>query len=85
MAMSEERKKVTPTIIVHGGAGNIPKTNNDDWRLGIQKAVRAGYEVLCASDTSQASSSTSSSALDAVEAAVRGLEDYHVFNAGTVL
>lgn len=61
-----------PTIIVHGGAGANPVDGRDELRGGMRDAVTAGWTVLAAGG----------SALDAVEAAVRSLEDHPRFNAG---
>lgn len=68
------------TIIVHGGAGDLgpddPASSGgaDAPRLeGVRRACAAGWEMLRAGG----------SALDAVEAAVRALEDDPTFNAGT--
>ncbi len=68
-----------PAIAVHGGAGNLgpddPATSGGDVpRLeGVRRAAAAGWAIL----------SSGGSALDAVEAAVRVLEDDPTFNAGT--
>jgi L-asparaginase / beta-aspartyl-peptidase len=74
------RPAVTPAIAVHGGAGNLlpddPASSGapDAPRLeGVRRACAAGQRVLAAGG----------SALDAVEAAVRVLEDDPTFNAGT--
>jgi beta-aspartyl-peptidase (threonine type) len=61
-----------PALIVHGGAGADPQDGRDDLRAGIDRAVAAGWRVL----------GTGGGALDAVEAAVRVLEDHPRFNAG---
>jgi beta-aspartyl-peptidase (threonine type) len=61
-----------PAIIVHGGAGANPNDGRDELRSGVSMAVAAGWRVLTAGG----------SALDAVEAAVRALEDHPRFNAG---
>ncbi len=68
------------TIIVHGGAGDLgpddPASSGgpDAPRLeGVRRACAAGWEILRGGG----------SALDAVEAAVRALEDDPTFNAGT--
>ncbi|HSD20193.1 MAG TPA: isoaspartyl peptidase/L-asparaginase [Anaeromyxobacter sp.] len=70
----------TPAIIVHGGAGDLgpddPASSGGARaaRLeGVSAAIAAGWAILCAGGT----------ALDAVEAAVRALEDDPTFNAGT--
>src|SRR5258708_16275880 len=60
-----------PSIIVHGGAG-AAVADADELRLGMRTAVSAGWAVLAAGGR----------ALDAVEAAVRSLEDDPPFNAG---
>lgn len=69
-----------PAIIVHGGAGDLaaggPASSGtlDAARLdGVRGACAAGWAVL----------SAGGSALDAVEVAVRALEDDPTFNAGT--
>ena len=59
-------------IIVHGGAGYVPAQLTEEKTRGCQSAVQAGYSILC----------SNGSALDAVEAAVRNLEDNPSFNAG---
>ncbi len=60
-----------PTIVVHGGAGADP-AEAATFRPGVRAAVLAGWAVLAGGG----------SALDAVEAAVRSLEDDPRFNAG---
>lgn len=71
MAPSRERGRRVPAIIVHGGAGASP-ADADEVREGMRAAVRAGWTVL----------ETGGTALDAVEQAVRVLEDHPRFNAG---
>jgi beta-aspartyl-peptidase (threonine type) len=61
-----------PVLLVHGGAGAVPSDAPDELRDGIRAAVAAGWRVLAAGGRS----------LDAVEAAVRVLEDAPRFNAG---
>ncbi|MCX6029361.1 MAG: isoaspartyl peptidase/L-asparaginase [Chloroflexi bacterium] len=61
-----------PAIIVHGGAWDIPPELHADHRAGCRAAAEAGWIVLA----------TGGSALDAVEAAVRVMEDHPVFDAG---
>ena len=65
------RGRRVPSIIVHGGAG-APPAAAAEFRPGIRDAVAAGWSVLAAGG----------SALDAVEAAVRSLENHERFNAG---
>jgi L-asparaginase / beta-aspartyl-peptidase len=66
---------VTPVLLVHGGAGN-PLGGRVDDEAAVHEALRdallAGYELLTGGGA----------ALDAVEAAVRSLEDCALFNAG---
>ena len=61
-----------PTLIVHGGAGADPTDGRDELRIGMRAAVAAGWRVL----------EEGGGAVDAVEAAVRALEDHPRFNAG---
>ncbi len=72
------RPPAFPAIVVHGGAGDLglddPASFGDAPRLvGVREAARAGFAILA----------RGSSALDAVEAAVRLLEDDPTYNAGT--
>jgi beta-aspartyl-peptidase (threonine type) len=73
-------RRDAPAIIVHGGAGDLGPDDPasaggpDAPRLdGVRRACAAGWELLRGGG----------SALDAVEAAVRLLEDDPTFNAGT--
>jgi L-asparaginase / beta-aspartyl-peptidase len=61
-------------IVVHGGAGGLPRdgARHDRMRAGAAAAVEAGHAVLAGGGTS----------LEAVEAAVVVLEDDPEFNAG---
>jgi beta-aspartyl-peptidase (threonine type) len=59
-------------LVVHGGAKDIPEREARTNREGVLEAARAGGEVL----------RSGGSALDAIEAAIRVLEDLPVFNAG---
>ncbi|CAH1135580.1 unnamed protein product [Ceutorhynchus assimilis] len=61
-----------PIILVHGGAGDIPDSRVQPKIDGNKRSVAAGYEIL----------RRGGSALDAVEAAVRVMEDDEAFNAG---
>lgn len=60
------------SLIVHGGAWDIPDNEVEEHRTGCQRALDAGWRVLA----------QGGAALDAVEAAVRVLEDEPVFDAG---
>lgn len=64
---------MNPMIVVHGGAWFWDDALHGIKREGLQRAVEAGYAVL----------RKHGSALDAVEAAVRLLEDDPVFDSGT--
>jgi len=62
-------------IAVHGGAGpdsELIKNNIEGYKKGLQEAVQAGYEIL----------QKGGSAVDAVEAAVKSIEDNLLFTAG---
>lgn len=61
-----------PAIIVHGGAGTVENERRAACVAGVERAAEAGWEKLAAGG----------SALDAVEAATRVLEDDPEFNAG---
>jgi beta-aspartyl-peptidase (threonine type) len=66
-------RRGTKAILVHGGAGLVSADRYDRLRAGVRAAAEAGNAVLAADG----------SALDAVVAAVRVLEDDPEFNAGT--
>ncbi|XP_041872896.1 isoaspartyl peptidase/L-asparaginase [Corvus kubaryi] len=61
-----------PVIVVHGGAGRIFKEREEGCRGGVVRAALQGYSVL----------KQGGSAVDAVEEAVRSMEDDPHFNAG---
>ena len=61
-----------PVIVVHGGAWFIPEAHREAFVMGCRQAALAGWARLRAG----------ASALDAVEAAVRVMEDDPTFNAG---
>jgi beta-aspartyl-peptidase (threonine type) len=61
-----------PSLIIHGGAWNIPDEAVDDCRAGIRLALQAGWKILSGDGT----------AMDAVEAAIVVLEDDPTFDAG---
>ncbi len=64
-------------LAIHGGAGTILKSQmtpalESEYRGGLENALKAGWNLLEGGGGS----------LDAVEAAVRSLEDFPLFNAG---
>ena len=61
------------SLIVHGGAWDIPAAAIPDCRAGIRHALEAGREILA----------RDGAAMDAVEAAIIVLEDDVTFDAGT--
>jgi L-asparaginase / beta-aspartyl-peptidase len=62
---------VTIALIVHGGASAIPPEEAEAYRDGCLAAVQAGWAVL----------ERGGDALDAVEAAIRTMEEDETFNA----
>ncbi|XP_063237320.1 isoaspartyl peptidase/L-asparaginase [Bacillus rossius redtenbacheri] len=63
---------VRPVVLVHGGAGDIPDGRVEAKLSGMRSAAREGYAALAGTG----------SVLDAVQAAVRVMEDDPAFNAG---
>jgi len=63
---------VTPAFIVHGGAWDIPDHEVEGHLAGCRVAAQVGWSIL----------KNGGSALDAVEAAIRSLEDDPAFDAG---
>jgi beta-aspartyl-peptidase (threonine type) len=61
-----------PSLIVHGGAWDIPADAIPECREGCRRALGAGWRVLASGGSS----------LDAVEAAIVELEDAPAFDAG---
>jgi L-asparaginase / beta-aspartyl-peptidase len=64
-------------MVIHGGAGTITRGSmtaemEAEYRAALEEALQAGHRILQQGGTS----------LDAVEAAVRVLEDQPLFNAG---
>jgi Asparaginase len=64
-------------IVIHGGAGGMTKENltpelDNEYRASLQVALNIGKKIL----------SEGGSALDAVEQAIRTMEDNPLFNAG---
>lgn len=76
-AQEQAAQKPRWTLVIHGGAGIIEKDKmkpgqEDGFRAGLEAALAAGSKVLA----------DGGDALDAVEAAVKVLEDDPHFNAG---
>lgn len=63
---------ITPSLIVHGGAGQIEGESRPAHADGTRRAAEIGWKILLDGGT----------ALDAVEQAVRYLEEDSTFNAG---
>jgi beta-aspartyl-peptidase (threonine type) len=64
-------------LAIHGGAGTILRSQltpelEREYRGGLETALSIGWEILAGGGSS----------LDAVEATVCSLEDFHLFNAG---
>ncbi|MBL0305326.1 MAG: isoaspartyl peptidase/L-asparaginase [Chitinophagaceae bacterium] len=64
-------------LVIHGGAGTIVKSQmsperENAYKAALEKALQTGNDILKSGGT----------ALDAVEAAVRSMEDDPLFNAG---
>lgn len=74
LCVSCRNSKTSAVVVVHGGAWAIPKELAKASVDGVKVAACEGYSVL----------KRGGSALDAVEAAVRTMEDNTVFNAGTL-
>lgn len=67
-------KRMEPIVLVHGGAGDIVDSRVPGKIAGVKLAATRGYQKL----------KDGGSVLDAVEAAVRSMEDDPVFNAGNI-
>jgi L-asparaginase / beta-aspartyl-peptidase len=67
-----ETLPLKPSLIIHGGAWNIPPEAKEDCRAGILRTLETGWEIL----------TQGGSALDAVEASIISLEDDSTFDAG---
>jgi beta-aspartyl-peptidase (threonine type) len=72
-----QEKRPDFMLVIHGGAGTILKKNmtpeqEQNYRQSLEAALQAGYAILNRGGT----------AVDAVEATVRVLEDNPLFNAG---
>ena len=73
----EVAQKSEFAIVVHGGAGTVKPENFDNeteyqYKMRLNDALHAGYDIL----------NDGGSSLDAVEAAIKVLEDSPLFNAG---
>jgi len=65
-------QKKAPIILIHGGAGEWQPERREAGLAGAREAAEKGFKIL----------EKNGSALDAVEAAVKVMEDDEVFNAG---
>lgn len=63
---------VRPSLIVHGGAWDIPDESVAQCREGCRRALEAGWKILA----------DGGAAIDAIEAAIVTLEDDPIFDAG---
>lgn len=63
---------IEPCVVIHGGAGTIPRSREDGKLKGVKRAAYVGYKTLMETE----------SALDAVEKAVNVMELDEFFNAG---
>ena len=76
VAAQESTSEDRWAIVIHGGAGGDPKSWEESKaaarREGLERALKIGREVLA----------NGGDALDAVEQAIRAMEDDAVFNAG---
>ncbi|HCV43421.1 MAG TPA: peptidase T [Bacteroidetes bacterium] len=61
------------SLVVHGGAWDIPDDLVDAHKAGVQAALKAGWAILSKGGT----------AVDAVERAIMVMEDDETFDAGT--
>jgi beta-aspartyl-peptidase (threonine type) len=66
-------QEVRPSLIVHGGAWDIPDESVDQCREGCRHALDAGWKILA----------EGGAAIDAIEAAIILLENNPMFDAGT--
>lgn len=64
-AATDASKNVKPVIIVHGGAWAIPEKLSEASKTGVKLAAKIGIKILF----------EGGSAIDAVETAIRSLED----------
>lgn len=74
-------------LAVHGGAGIILRSElkpevEEQYRSALKDALRAGYAILTRCKEELDANAQSKIAAAAAEAAVRSMEDCHLFNAG---
>lgn len=77
VGITAQAPKGKTMFVMHGGAGTITRKSmtpemEQQYRAELEKALRTGHEILAKGGSS----------LDAVEAAIRILEDSPLFNAG---
>lgn len=70
--LSDVRDGNLPVIVVHGGAWRVPDHLEAASRAGVKVAVQTGYKIM----------EDGGSAVDAVTAAIKVLEDDAAFDAG---
>jgi len=75
--MNKASRPTKPAIVIHGGAGTIPRSEMTDekeaaLRTTLRASVQAGYQALL----------DGASSTDAVTAAINVMEDSPLFNAG---
>ncbi|MCF7559459.1 isoaspartyl peptidase/L-asparaginase [Sabulilitoribacter multivorans] len=76
-ASKVETEKAQFSIVIHGGAGTILKTNMTPekeaaYQAKLEEAIKVGYDIL----------KNGGSSLDAVEKTINVMEDSPLFNAG---
>lgn len=76
-AVTDNSEILKPVIVIHGGAGNISRENIPDsvaalYSEALNEALAVGNTILI----------NEGSALEAVEAAIKTMEDNPLFNAG---
>lgn len=75
--VEETKKKISFSIIIHGGAGTILKENmtlekEAAYKAKLEEAIRIGYNIL----------KNGGNSLDAVQKTINVMEDSPLFNAG---
>ena len=75
--------KVSPVIVIHGGAWAIPDSLKQASIDGVLEAARRGYARLIQPSTELIDGARSrSAAVEAVQLAVESMEDNPAFDAG---